>query len=182
MKTAMDAKPGTVLDIDGDLYFVNKWEFHRAWRWATTVKMRLKNISNWWSTDRVFSWEDKLNDVILERTTFEFLYNSSWMYVFMNGETYEQIELNEDDIWDMKYYLTEWNTIDIQQHEWKFVWIILPTYVKLIIEEVDLTSSWNDMKDAVTNTWLHLSIPQGVEVWDEIVVNTSTGEFMEKVK
>lgn len=182
MKTAMDAKPGTVLDIDWDLYFVNKWEFHRAWRWATTVKMRLKNISNWWSTDRVFSWEDKLNDVILERTTFEFLYNSSWMYVFMNWETYEQIELNEDDIWDMKYYLTEWNTIDIQQYEWKFVWIILPTYVKLKISEVDLTSSWTDMKDAVTTTWLQLSIPQDIEIWDEVVVNTSTGEFMEKVK
>nr|MDD3720493.1 elongation factor P [Candidatus Gracilibacteria bacterium] len=182
MKTAMDAKPGTVLDIDGDLYFVNKWEFHRAGRGATTVKMRLKNISNGGSTDRVFSGEDKLNDVILERTTFEFLYNSSGMYVFMNGETYEQIELNEDDIGDMKYYLTEGNTIDIQQYEGKFVGIILPTYVKLKISEVDLTSSGTDMKDAVTTTGLQLSIPQDIEIGDEVVVNTSTGEFMEKVK
>ncbi len=182
MKTAFDAKPGTVLDIDWDLFFVNKWEFHRAGRWATTIKMRLKNISNWWSTDRVFSGEDKLNDVILERTTFEFLYESSWMFVFMNQETYEQIELNDDDIGDMKFYLVEWSTIDIQQYEWKFVWIILPTYVKLKIAEVDLTSSWNYMKDAVTDTWLKIGVPWNIEVWDEIVVNTSTGDFMEKVK
>jgi translation elongation factor P/translation initiation factor 5A len=44
-------------------------------------------------TDKVFSSDDKLNDVILERTVFEYLYNSSGVYVFMNSENYEQIEL-----------------------------------------------------------------------------------------
>ena len=88
MKTAFETRPGNVVDIDWDLYFVTKWESHRGGRWATTVKMRLKNISSWSMTDKVFSSDDKLNDVILERTVFEYLYNSAWVYVFMNGENY----------------------------------------------------------------------------------------------
>jgi hypothetical protein len=30
MKTAFDSKPGTVLKIDGELFFVSKYEYHRA--------------------------------------------------------------------------------------------------------------------------------------------------------
>ncbi|NCO31676.1 hypothetical protein GW891_02465 [bacterium] len=78
--------------------------------------MRLKNISSGSMTDKVFSSDDKLNDVILDRTVFEYLYNSAGVYVFMNSENYEQIELGDDDIGDMKYFLSEGSTIDIQQH------------------------------------------------------------------
>ncbi len=182
MKTALEAKPGTVIDMDGELYFVSKWESHRWWRWATTVKMRLKNIINWWMTDRVFSSDDKLNDVILERSVFEYLYNSSWSYVFMNGQTYEQIELGEEEVGDMKYFLAEGSTIDIQQHNWSFIWIILPTYIKLkVVETLPLVWS-SSVKEVKTNTWLKLEVPPSIEEWDEIIINTWTFEFMEKVK
>lgn len=182
MKTAFDTKPGCVVDIDGDLYFVSRWESHRWGRWATTVKMRLKNISSGSMTDKVFSSDDKLNDVILDRTVFEYLYNSAGVYVFMNSENYEQIELGDDDIGDMKYFLSEGSTIDIQQHNWNFVWIILDTYMKLkVVEALPLIWSSENI-EVITNTWLKLEVPPFIVEWDEIVVNTTTFEFVEKVK
>lgn len=54
MKTAFESKPGTVLRIDSELFFVSKWEYHRAGRGATTIKMRLKNLFNGSMTDRTF--------------------------------------------------------------------------------------------------------------------------------
>ncbi len=182
MKTAFDTKPGCVVDIDWDLYFVSRWESHRWGRWATTVKMRLKNISSGSMTDKVFSSDDKLNDVILDRTVFEYLYNSAGVYVFMNSENYEQIELGDDDIGDMKYFLSEGSTIDIQQHNWNFVWIILDTYMKLkVVEALPLIWSSENI-EVITNTWLKLEVPPSIEEWDEIIVNTTTFEFVEKVK
>lgn len=182
MKTAFETRPGSVVDIDWDLYFVTKWESHRGGRWATTVKMRLKNISSNSMTDKVFSSDDKLNDVILERTVFEYLYKSAGVYVFMNSENYEQIELSEDDVGDMKYFLSEGSTIDIQQHNWNFVWIILATYMKLkVLEALPLVWS-SENKEVITDTWLKLEVPPLIEEWDEIIVNTSTFEFVEKVK
>lgn len=187
MKTAFDSKPGTVLKLDGELMFVSKYEYHRGWRWSTTIKMRLKNLLNWTMTDRVFNWEDKLDDVVLERARFEFLYAAWGVWAFMNQETYEQIELNEDDIWDMRYFLIEGNTVDIQQFEWKFIWVVLPTNVKLTVVECEPgvkwnTADWKITKDAVTNTGLTLKVPWFVEQWDEIIVNTSTYEYMERAK
>ncbi|MDD2907653.1 MAG: elongation factor P [Candidatus Gracilibacteria bacterium] len=182
MKTAFETRPGCVVEIDGDLYFVTKWESHRGGRGATTVKMRLKNIGNGSMTDKVYSSDDKLDDVILERTVFEYLYNSSGVYVFMNSENYEQVELSEDDVGDMKYFLSEGATIDIQQHNGNFVGIILATYMKLkVVEALPLVGS-SENKEVITNTGLKLEVPPFIEEGDEIVVNTSTFEFVDKVK
>lgn len=187
MKTAFESKPGTVLKINDELFFVSKYEYHRAWRWATTIKMRLKNLFNWSMTDRTFWWEDKLDDVILERSRFEYLYENNWTYVFMNQENYEQIELDEEIIWDMKFFLVEWNTVDIQQFEWKFIWLVLPTNVKLTVTSCDPWVKWNTadgkvIKDAMTNTWLSIKVPWFINEWDEIIVNTETSSYVEKAK
>ena len=187
MKTAFEAKPGTVLKIDNALFFVSKWEYHRAWRWATTIKVRLKNLFNSTMTDRTFNWEDKLDDVILDRARFEYLYQAWGTYAFMNQSTYEQIELDEETIGDMKYFLIEWETIDIQQYEWKFIWIVLPTNVKLEITECEPSVKWNTAdwkitKDAVTNTWLAIKVPWFVEQWDMVIVNTESWEYQERAK
>lgn len=187
MKTAFESKPGTVLKIDNELYFVSKWEYHRAWRWATTIKMRLKNLFNGSMTDRTFGWEDKMDDVILERSRFEYLYSAGWTYAFMNQETYEQIELDEETIWDMKYFLIEGNTVDIQQFEGKFVWLVLPINVKLTIAECDPGVKWNTadgkiIKDALTNTGLTIKVPWFINEWDEVIVNTETWEYLERAK
>jgi len=187
MKTAFESKPGTVLKIDNQLMFVSKWEYHRAWRWATTIKMRLKNLLNWSMTDRTFWWEDKMDDIQLERARFEFLYASWDTYAFMNQETYEQIELDEETIWDMKFFLIEWNTVDIQQYEGKFIGLVLPTNVRLTIAECEPgvkwnTADWKITKDAVTNTWLTIKVPWFVEQWDDVIVNTESWEYMERAK
>lgn len=187
MKTAFESKPGTVLKIDDQLMFVSKWEYHRAWRGATTIKMRLKNLMNWSMTDRTFGWEDKMDDVQLERARFEFLYASGDTYAFMNQETYEQIELDEETIWDMRFFLIEGNTVDIQQYEGKFIGLVLPTNVRLTIAECEPgvkwnTADWKITKDAVTNTWLTIKVPWFVEQWDDVIVNTESWEYMERAK
>lgn len=187
MKTAFDSKPGTVLKIDGELFFVSKYEYHRAWRGATTIKMRLKNLLNGGTTDRTFNWEDKLDDVILDRARFEYLYESAGTFAFMDQASYEQIELDEDTIGDMKYYLIEGNTVDIQQYEGKFIWLVLPTNVKLTIGQCDPSVKWNTadgkiIKDAVTTTGLHIKVPWFIDEWSEIIVSTETGEYMERAK
>lgn len=76
MKTAFQARPGTVVKIGNDLMLVVKYEIHRGGRGATNIKMRLKNLLAGNSVDRVFDGEDKLEDVLLDRSKFEFLYES----------------------------------------------------------------------------------------------------------
>lgn len=187
MKTAFQSKMGTILRIDGDLYIVTKYEYRRGGRGATTINMRLKNLSTNSTMDRQFDGEEKMDDVQLDRAKFEFLYESGDTYAFMNNESYEQIELSGDDVGDSKYFLTEGLIVDMQQFEGRFVGFTLPTTVRLTIAECEPgvkgnTADGKIVKDAVTNTGYSLKIPGFIEQGEDIIVNTESGEYQERAK
>jgi elongation factor P len=187
MKTAFYARTGTVLKISNELFIVLKHEAHRGGRGATNVKMRMKNLMTGSVVDRVFDGEEKLEDVTLQRSKFEFLYESTGTYAFMDQSTYEQIELSEDDIGDAKNFLTEGLAVDVQQYEGKFVGIVLPQHVTLKVVECEPgvkgnTADGKVTKDATLETGYTLKVPGFVESGESIVVNTETGDYSERAK
>ena len=187
MKTAMQCRPGTVISIGSDLFLVLKFEIHRGGRGATNIKLRMKNLIQGNSVDRVFDSEEKMNDVVLDRFKFEYLYESAGSYSFMNQETYEQIELSEDNIGDAKFYLKEGQIVDVQSHEGKFIGIMLPQRVKLKVVEAEPAVAGNTADGKVDKvvkleTGLELRVPGFVVQGDEIILNTETGEYQERAK
>jgi len=187
MKTAMQSRPGTVIKIGKELFLVVKYEIHRGGRGATNIKMRLKNLIVGNISDRVFDGEEKMEDITLDRSKFEYLYDAGGSYAFMNQDTYEQIELTEDDIGDMKNYLVEGIKVDVQQYEGKFVGIVLPNTVRMTVVECDPgvkgnTADGKVSKDATTNTGYSLKVPGFVNAGEDIIVNTETGEYQERAK
>lgn len=137
MKTALQARPGTVLRIDNEIWLVVKHEMRRGGRGATNVMMRLKNLIQGNTSDRVMDSEEKLDDVLLERAKAEFLYQSGDTFAFMNQDTYETVELHEDDVGDASFYLTEGLVVDLQTFEGKFIGIVLPLRVTLKVVEAE---------------------------------------------
>jgi elongation factor P len=117
VKTAMQARPGTVIRVGGELLLVVKHEMKRGGRGATNVNMRLKNLIQGNTSDRVMDSEEKLEDVTLDRAKAEFLYQSGDTFAFMNQDTYETVELHEDDVGDNSLYLTEGLMVDLQTFE-----------------------------------------------------------------
>lgn len=187
MKTALQAKTGTVLKIDGELFLVIKHEMRRGGRGATNVQMRLKNLIQGNTQDRVMDSEEKLDDVILERSKAEYLYEAGDTFAFMNQDTYETVELNEDDIGDAKDYLKEGLIVDLQTFEGKFVGIVLPIRVALQITECEPTVAGNTAdgkveKWATLETGLQIKVPGFINQDDMIIVSTEDGSYLERAK
>ena len=113
----MQARPGTVIRLNGELLMVVKHEMKRGGRGATNVAMRLKNLIQGNTSDRVMDSEEKFEDVTLERAKAEFLYQSGDDFAFMNQDTYETVELHADDVGDAALYLTEGLIVDLQTFE-----------------------------------------------------------------
>lgn len=187
MITALKARTGTVLKIDGGLFLVVRHEMKRGWRGATNVAMRLKNLMQNGSSDRVMDSEEKLEDVVLERAKAEFLYSSGDTYSFMNQETYETVELHEDDVGDAAFYLTEGVVVDLQTFEGKFIGIILPLRVTLKVIEAEPAVAGNTADGKVDKvvkleTGLEMRVPGFVNQDESIVINTETWEYLERAK
>jgi elongation factor P len=187
MKTALQARPGTVLKIGNDLMLVVKHEMRRGGRGATNVMMRLKNLIQGNTSDRVVDSEEKFDDVTLERSKAEFLYQSGDTFAFMNQDTYETVELHEDDVGDVSVYLREGTMVDLQTYEGKFIGIMLPLRVTLKVVEADPSVAGNTADGKVDKlvkleTGLEIRVPGFVNQDEEIVINTETGEYLERAK
>lgn len=187
MKTAQQSRPGTVIKIGNDLMLVVRYEIHRGGRGATNIKMRLKNLIAGNTVDRVFDGEEKFEDITLDRAKFEYLYATGDAYAFMDQDTYEQIEISEENIGDAKNFLVEGIKVDVQQYEGKFVGIVLPNTVRMTIVECDPgvkgnTADGKVTKDATTNTGYQIKVPGFVNSGEDIIVNTETGEYQERAK
>lgn len=187
MKTALQARPGTVLQINGELLLVVKHEMRRGGRGATNVMMRLKNLIQGNTSDRVMDSEEKLDDVSLDRAKAEFLYASGDTFAFMNQDTYETVELHADDVGDNALYLTEGLIVDLQTYEGKFIGLLLPLRVTLKVIEADPSVAGNTADGKVDKvvkleTGLELRVPGFVNQDESIVINTETGEYLERAK
>jgi elongation factor P len=187
MKFAMQCRVGTVIKIGGDLLLVLKFELHRGGRGATNIKLRLKNLIQGNSIDKMFDSEDKFDDITLERVKFEFLYESAGSYAFMNQDTFEQIELTIDDIGDAVNYLTEGLIVDIQSYEGRFIGVILPQRVKLKVIEADPAVAGNTADGKVDKlvkleTGLEMRVPGFINNGEYLIINTETGEYQERAK
>lgn len=187
MKTALQARTGTVLRINGELLLVVKHEMRRGGRGATNVMMRLKNLIQGNTSDRVMDSEEKLEDVTLDRSKAEFLYQSGDTYSFMNQDTYETVDLHEDDVGDAALYLTEGLIVDLQTFEGKFIGIVLPLRVTLKVVEAEPSVAGNTADGKVDKvvkleTGLELRVPGFVNQDESIILNTETGEYLERAK
>jgi elongation factor P len=187
MKTALQARPGTVIRIGGELFLVVKHEMKRGGRGATNVAMRLKNLIVGNNSDRVMDSEEKLEDVTLDRAKAEYLYSSGDTYAFMNQDTYETVELHEDDVGDAYLYLTEGTMVDLQTFEGKFIGIMLPLRVTLKVVEAEPSVAGNTADGKIDKlvkleTGLEIRVPGFVNQDESIIINTETGEYLERAK
>ena len=187
MLTALKARPGTVVKIGNDLFLVVKHEMKRGGRGATNVAMRLKNLIIWNMTDRTMDSEEKLDDVVLERAKAEYLYVAGDMYSFMNQDTYETVELHADDVGDAALYLTEGLVCDLQTFEGRFIGIVLPMKVTLKVIEAEPSVAGNTAdgkidKTVKLETGLEIRVPGFVNQDESIILNTETGEYLERAK
>ena len=60
------------------------------------VRTKLNNVENGKVVEHTFRAGEKVEEVRLEKRSYQYLYPDGDTYVFMNTETYEQIELHRD--------------------------------------------------------------------------------------
>ena len=112
------------------------------------------------------------------------LYSQGDSYVFMNNETYEQLEIPEAKLVDQIKFLKEGMDIDISTYEGEIIGINLPEKVEYeIIETTDATkgnTTNNATKDATIETGYTLRVPLFISQGEHIIVSTIDGKYVSR--
>ena len=184
MKEAQELRQGNCVKVGNDLHIILKYVYTKGARGASSCKMKMKNLSTGGVSETVYRASDKFDLVVLERKKMQYLYTDGDRYTFMDNETYEQMDLNKDDLGDALNYLQEQMIIDVIVHGEKAVGVELPKQVDAEITYTEPAVKGDTggkvLKTAKINTGMEVQVPLYCNIGDKIKIDTGTNEFVSR--
>ncbi len=177
---AGDFKTGLTVMVDGDPWVVLDFMHVKPGKGAAILKTKMKNLKTGSTQERNFNASTKFEAAEIIKKNVQYSYSAGDTYYFMDMETFEQYELDEEHIGFNKYFLVEGNEATVIFFKGEVLDISVPEKVELEIVETTPAvkgASNTATKDAVTNTGLKLRVPMFIEEGEKIIVFTADGKY-----
>lgn len=184
MYSITELRVGTAIQLEGKPYVVTYYYHSKQARGGGIVKVKLKNLIDGANIERTFQGNDKIDKADVGYSKAQYLYGDGSSFHFMDSNSYEQFELNEELIGDNKYYLIEGEEVDIQNFDGKPINVMVPPKINLTVTQTEPgvkgDTASGGSKPATTNTGLVVQVPLFIKEGEKIRVNTQTGEYCER--
>lgn len=179
-------RPGNILEVEGKLWVVLKTQHTQPGKGGAYMQVEMKTIIGGTKTNVRYRSDEKVERVFLDQLPYQYLYTEGDDLVFMDQETFEQINLGKDFIGDAVNFIKEGMIVDVSSYEGKPISIDLPETVILEITEADPVvkgqTASSSFKPAVLENGLKIMVPPHIESGMRVVVNTSDGSYVERAK
>lgn len=179
-----EIRPGYILEHDGGLWIAVKVGHVKPGKGGAFAQVEMKNLRNGSKLNERFRSADKVERVRLEQKEQQFLYESDGRLVFMDTESYEQIEIDADILGDRRPFLQDGMMIQVEFYEEEALSAKLPEKVTCTIAETEPVvkgqTAANSFKPAVLDNGVRVMVPPFVGEGEAIVVNTETMDYSER--
>ncbi len=179
-----EIRPGNVLEHNNSLWAAVKVDHVKPGKGGAFAQVELRNLRNGSKLNERFRSADKVEKVRLEQKDQQFLYENDGMLVFMDTETYEQVELPAEILGDRRPFLQDGMTVVVEFHETEALSASLPQKVTCKIVETEPVvkgqTAANSFKPAILDNGIKVMVPPFVGQDEMIVVNTETMEYTER--
>ena len=186
---ATDVRRGQALMWEGKLNVVLDTEHVKPGKGPAYVQAKMKNIETGTIKVNRLNSSDKLEDVTIDRRSMQFLYDSSGQgkgpFVFMDNESFEQLEIDVDIIPpDQSQWLKENTDISVMLFDGKALGVEFPAAIELEVTETAPqpkgATATNQLKEATVETGARVRVPPFIEVGQVVRINPATGEYLGK--
>lgn len=179
-----EIKPGNVLEHNDGLWSAVKVDHVKPGKGGAFAQVELRNLRNGSKLNERFRSADKVEKVRLEQKDQQFLYEADGMLVFMDMETYDQIELPAEILGDRRPFLQDGMTVQIEYYDSEALSAAVPQKVTCKIVETEPVvkgqTAANSFKPAILDNGIKVMVPPFVGQDEMIVVNTETMEYAER--
>lgn len=176
-----DLKNGMTITYEGNVYQVVEFQHVKPGKGSAFVRTKLKNLKTNSTQEITFNAGIKIEKANVEKKALSYLYNSGDTYVFMDNDSYEQLELHKSKLEDYIKFLKEGLVVEIMNYEGEVIGISLPEKVSYKVTETEQAVKGNTtssaQKDATIETGYTLKVPLFISEGEEIIVTTSDGKL-----
>ncbi len=182
---SQDLRPGVAINLDGQVWLVVDSTQVKPGKGPAYTQAKLKNLASGKNIDKRFNSGEVLEDINLDRREVEYLYSDADGAVFMDCETYDQLNIPADILGDALLYVKPNTTIVGLFFNGNPMTIELPASVDLEVTDtppgIKNATATNQLKEAVCETGLKTRVPPFISNGQLIRVSTKTGEYQSKV-
>lgn len=186
MIKAVEMRKGMVVEHDGQMFTVHDFQIVAKGNWRSYIAARLKNFKTGKIIDTRFSTDDTLQDVRVEGRAFEYLYKEGDSFIFMDPQSFDQLNVSSDLCPDGDNYLKGNEQCKLLIMDGAVVGVELPNVVELAVTDtppmIKGATATNQSKDATLETGLKVRVPPFIEIGEVIRVDTRSGEYLERAK
>ena len=186
MGTTADIRNGAVILHKTKRMKVVEFQHVKPGKGGAFVRTKLKDIQSGKIIDETFNSGHKLEFIRVEVKGMQFLYFDNNSYVFMDNETYDQLNVSPDSVGDGKNFLTAGINVDLLFDDNEVLDVRLPSHVVLEVTDTEPGFKGNTAtgatKPATVETGYTLSVPLFINEGEKLRIDTRTGDYVERSK
>lgn len=187
MATTSDLRTNIIIRYNGQLHRVVEFHHHAPGNWRAMVIMKLKNLQTGKTIEDRVRAGSEIEIVRVDKRPMQFLYRDGDTFHFMDTETFEQIEVNEETIGEPAKFLKDGEMADILFYDDnQILGVEVPFFVNLVVTEASVAvrgdTATNVTKPVTLETGAMIQVPAFINEGDLIRVDTRTGEYLERAK
>ena len=186
MATTADIRNGAVILHKSKRMKVVEFQHVKPGKGGAFVRTKLKDIQSGKIIDETFNSGHKLEFIRVEAKEMQFLYEDNESFVFMDNETYDQLNIASKSVGDGKFFLTAGMNVDLLFDGSELLDIRLPSHVVLEVKETEPGFKGNTAtgasKPATLETGYTLNVPLFINEGERLKIDTRTGDYVERSK
>ena len=186
MPNTSDIKNGAVLLENGKRMKVLEFLHVKPGKGNAFVRTKLRDLQSGKIIEKRFNAGAKIELIRIEAKEMQYLYKDTYNHVFMDNQTYDQINILNEIIGDKINYIKAGQNVDILFDDQLIIDIRLPAHVNLEVISTEPGEKGNTAtgatKPAILETNYSLNVPLFIDNGDILKVDTRSGEYIERTK
>ena len=182
--SGVDIRPGNILEYEGGIWKVAKTQHTQPGKGGAFMQVEMKNLIDGRKTNVRFRSADTVERVRLDTKEFQYLYTDGDQLVFMDNDTYEQLQLPVDLLGDAAAFLQDGMEVTLELYEERPISVQLPEQVVAQIVEADAVvkgqTARSSYKPAILDNGVRVMVPPHIESGTRIIVDVYAREYVRK--
>jgi len=177
-----DLKNGMALNLPEGLMTVVEFQHVKPGKGGAFVRTKLKNYRTGAVIEKTFRADEKVGHAVIDKREMQYLYREGTDYVFMDNESYDQMQVAIDALGDAVNYLKEGDSAVLPMWQGEVLGVDLPAAVELVVTETEPGIQGDRVsgarKAATMETGLVVQVPLFIEVGQTLKIDTRTGDYL----
>ena len=183
--SANEIKTGMIIEHNNDLWEVLRTQHEKPGKGGAFNQVELKSINKNTKLNERFRSNDTIEKAILDEKKYNFLFEDSENYHFMDQVSYEQILIKKSKIGEKGKLLKENTEVTINFYDDNPLSVDLPITIncKIIMTDASLKGQTvsSSYKPAIIENDVKIQVPPFIDTDDEILIDTRTLEYVKKI-